>query len=368
MADRLTRIVVVWVLLLATAWVAEPYVTAIWVAERGARTISPRGDLTQVEQTTIRVFNDASPSVVHVYAQTRSPNSIIGEDEDTLVQSGSGSVWDAAGHVVTNYHVIRGMNAIGARLTSGEFVNASIVGVAPSYDLAVLQLKRPRSDLPPIAIGRSDDLQVGQATFAIGNPYGLEQTLTTGIISALHRRLPTATEHEVGGVIQTDAPINPGNSGGPLLDSSGRMIGVNSAIISGSGASAGIGFAIPIDVVARVTTQLIREGHVPVPGIGIVGASESEATRLGIDGVIVVRTLPDSPAANAGLEGAAEAGGIVEDVITAVNGQAVHSMPNLARIFEDAGIGNNVALTVTRNGKSRTVNITVTDISKLEQG
>jgi 2-alkenal reductase len=169
-------------------------------------------------------------------------------------------------------------------------------------------------------------------------------------------------------VIQTDAPINPGNSGGPLLDSSGRMIGLNSAIISGSGASAGIGFAIPVDVVARVARQLIHEGHVPVPGIGIVAASQSEATRLGVDGVIVVRTLPDSPAAKAGLEGAAKAGGIVEDVITAVDRQAVHSMPDLARIVETAGIGNNVALTVTRNGQSRTVNVTVTDVSKFEQG
>lgn len=368
MPDRLARVVVLWVLLLATAWVAEPYITAIWVAERGPRTISPHGDLTQIEQTTIRIFNTVSPSVVHVYAQARSLNSIFGEDEETLVQSGSGSVWDAAGHVITNYHVIRGMNAIGARLTSGEFVKANIVGVAPNYDLAVLQLERPRSVLPPIAIGRSDNLQVGQAAFAIGNPYGLEQTLTTGVVSALHRRLPTATEHEVGGVIQTDAPINPGNSGGPLLDSSGRMIGLNSAIISGSGASAGIGFAIPVDVVARVARQLIHEGHVPVPGIGIVAASQSEATRLGVDGVIVVRTLPDSPAAKAGLEGAAKAGGIVEDVITAVDRQAVHSMPDLARIVETAGIGNNVALTVTRNGQSRTVNVTVTDVSKFEQG
>ena len=285
-----------------------------------------------------------------------------------MVQSGSGSVWDAAGHVVTNYHVIHGMTAIGARLASGEFVKASIVGVAPNYDLAVLQLERPRSVLPPIAIGRSNDLQVGQATFAIGNPYGLEQTLTTGIISALHRRLPTETEHEVGDVIQTDAPINPGNSGGPLLDSSGRMIGVNSAIISGSGASAGIGFAIPVDVVARVARQLIREGHVPLPGIGIVGAKESEATRLGIDGVIVVRALPGSPADNTGLEGAASAGGIVEDVITAVNGHAVHSMSDLARVFEKAGIGNNVELTVSRDGQSRTVSVKVADISKFEQG
>jgi 2-alkenal reductase len=166
-----------------------------------------------------------------------------------------------AGHVITNYHVIKGTDRIGARLTSGEFVNARVVGVAPTYDLAVLQLEDLRSSLQPIAVGRSADLKVGQETFAIGNPYGLEQTLTSGIISALHRRLPTTASHEISGVIQTDASINPGNSGGPLLDSAGRLIGVTSAIISGSGASAGIGFAIPVDVVNRVASELIRSGQ-----------------------------------------------------------------------------------------------------------
>jgi 2-alkenal reductase len=351
-----------------TAWVAEPYVVALWPATVEPRTVAARGNLSEAEQVTVKLFQTASPSVLHVFARDEQQNSLLDEDQQGVVQSGTGIAWDTAGHVITNYHVIKGTDQIGARLTSGEFVNARVVGVAPTYDLAVLQLEGLRSPLQPIAVGRSADLQVGQQTFAIGNPYGLEQTLTSGIISALHRRLPTATSHEISGVIQTDAPINPGNSGGPLLDSAGRLIGVTSAIISGSGASAGIGFAIPVDVVNRVASELIRNGRVPVPGIGIVGASERETTRLDIDGVIIVRTLPQSPAARAGLEGADVNGGAVADVITAVNGKPVHSMSDLANILEDVGVGKAVKLTVTRDGQSRSVDVPVADVSEQAQG
>jgi 2-alkenal reductase len=366
--SRLIRIVTVWLLLLATAWVAEPYVVAFWSATTGPRTVVARGNLSQAEQATIQLFQAASPSVLHVFARGEQQNSLLDENEQGVVQSGTGIAWDMAGHVVTNYHVISGTDRIGVRLTSGEFLNARVVGAAPTYDLAVLQLENLRTPLRPLALGRSADLQVGQETFAIGNPYGLEQTLTSGLISALHRRLPTVTSHEISGVIQTDAPINPGNSGGPLLDSAGRLIGVTSAIISGSGASAGIGFAIPVDLVNRVATELIRTGRVPVPGIGIVGANERVATRLDIDGIVIVRTLPRSPAAKAGLEGADVNGGVVADVITAVNGKAVHSMSDLADILEGVGVGKNVRLTVTRDGQSRSVDVPVADISQQAQG
>jgi 2-alkenal reductase len=368
LTSRFARIVTVWILLLATAWVAEPYVVSMWASTVGPRTVTPRGDLSQAEQATIKLFQMVSPSVVHVFAQGREQGNFLGEQQESVVQSGSGIVWDAAGHLITNYHVINGTGQIGARLPSGEFVEAHLVGAAPNYDLAVLQMDGLRSPLRPIAVGRSSDLQVGQETFAIGNPYGLEQTLTSGIISALHRRLPTAASHEISGVIQTDAPINPGNSGGPLLDSAGRLIGVNSAIISGSGASAGIGFAIPVDVVTRIAGQLIRDGRVPTPGIGIVAATESEATRLSIDGIVIVRTQPQSPAAKAGLEGAAADGGVVQDVITAANGQPVHSMSDLANVLEDVGVGNTVTLTVVRDGRSRSVDVPVADISPSAQG
>jgi 2-alkenal reductase len=368
MTSRLIGIGLIWILLLATAWVAEPYVVVLWASATTPRAVTPRGNLTEMEQTTIKIFQTASPSVVHVFAEESPQGVLFFGPEESIVQSGSGIVWDAAGHVITNYHLIHGTDRIGARLTTGEFVGVRVVGVAPTYDLALLQLERVRSALHPIAIGSSADLQVGQAVFAIGNPYGLDQTLTSGIVSALHRRLPTATEYEIAGVIQTDAPINPGNSGGPLLDDAGRVIGVNSAIISGSGASAGIGFAIPVDLVNRIAAQLIREGRVPIPGIGIIAAPEATATRLGIDGVIVLRTLPGSPAAEAGIEGAASAGGAVTDVITAANGEPVHEMPDLASIFERLGVGKTVRLTITRDGQSRTVDVMLADISTLQAG
>jgi 2-alkenal reductase len=345
----------------------EPYLAALWFSASAPRTVTPRGNLAASEQASIELFKNVSPSVAHVFARAVSTSSLFSDQQESMVQSGSGIIWDTAGHVITNNHVISGTAQIGVRLTSGEFVTARVVGAAPNYDLAVLQLERPTSALHPIAIGRSADLQVGQSTFAIGNPFGLEQTLTSGIVSALARRLPTDTAHEIKGVIQTDAAINPGNSGGPLLDSAGRLIGVNSAIISGSGASAGIGFAIPVDIVNRVATELIRNGHVPSPGIGIVAAKQGEATSLGIDGVVIVRTLPESPAAKAGIEGAS-ADGVIRDVVTEVNGKSIHSMDELASSFQDAGIGSQVTLTVERDGQTRTVKVTVADVSQLAQG
>jgi 2-alkenal reductase len=364
---RFLRIAIVWLLLLATFWVFEPYLTALWFSASAPRTVAPRGNLAASEQASIELFKNVSPSVVHVFARAVSSSSLFSDDQETAVQSGSGVVWDTAGHVITNNHVITGTAQIGVRLSSGEFVEARVVGAAPNYDLAVLQLERTRSALRPIAIGHSADLQVGQNTFAIGNPYGLEQTLTSGIVSAVRRRLPQGNAREVKGMIQTDAAINPGNSGGPLLDSAGRLIGINSAILSGSGASAGIGFAIPVDMVNRVATELIRTGHVPLPGIGIVAAKQDEATSLGIDGVIIVRTLPDSPAAKAGIEGVS-ANGVIRDVVTQVNGKPIHSMDELASTFEDAGIGKQVTLTLERGGQARTVNVVVADISQSGQG
>jgi len=359
---RFLRLAILWLLLLATFWVIEPYLSALWFSASAPRTVTPRGDLAASEQATIALFKNASPSVVHVFARSAPTISLFSGEQQGVVQSGSGIIWDSAGHVITNNHVISGTAQIGVRLTSGEFVAARVVGTAADYDLAVLALERPRSAVHPIAIGRSGDLQVGQSTFAIGNPYGLDQTLTSGIVSALGRRLPNASAREVKGMIQTDAPINPGNSGGPLLDSAGRLIGVNSAIVSGSGASAGIGFAIPVDIVNRVATELIRNGHVPSAGIGVVAAKQGEATSLGIDGVIVLRTLPGSPAAKAGIEGAT-ADGVVQDVITGVNGKAVHSMEEMSSSLDDAGIGRQVTLEVERDGHARTVNITVADVS-----
>lgn len=366
MTNRFLGVFLILFLVLATAYVVEPYVVTIWATAWSPKAITPRADLTEMEKTTIALYRAVAPSVEHIFAQA-SPQSLFGlEPEESIVETGSGIVWDAAGHVVTNYHVIKGTNEVGARLQTGETVTARLVGSAPNYDIAVLQLERVHSPLRPITVGSSSNLLVGQSAFAIGNPYGLEETLTTGVISALKRRIPIEGAYETVGGIQTDAPLNPGNSGGPLLDSAGRLIGVTSAIISGSGASAGVGIAIPVDLVNRVAAQLISKGRVPVPGIGITAASESASARLGIDGVIVMRVQPDSSAAQAGLEGV-DANGNVEDIITAANGEKVHSVADLAAIFEQVGVGNKVTLTVVRKTQSRSVQLTLADVSR-DQG
>jgi 2-alkenal reductase len=248
------------------------------------------------------------------------------------------------------------------RLASGEAVKATIVGIAPHYDLAVIRLASVHELPPPIAVGSSADLKVGQAAFAIGNPFGLDQSLTSGIISSLKRRLPTSGGREIGNVIQTDAAINPGNSGGPLLDSAGRLIGVNTAIFSPSGSNAGIGFAIPVDVVNRIVPELIRNGRVPAPGIGIVAGSETIATRLGVEGVIVVRTIPGSPAARAGLQGVNTSTGELGDVIVAANGKPVRGLADLAEQVEQIGVGKPIELTLRHGGSKTSKTVDVTDV------
>jgi S1-C subfamily serine protease len=250
------------------------------------------------------------------------------------------------------------------RLASGEVLRAEMVGVAPTYDLAVLRLQGARQLPNPLAIGSSADLKVGQWAFAIGNPFGLDQSLTTGVISALKRRLPTSGGREISNVIQTDAAVNPGNSGGPLLDSAGRLIGVNTAIISPSGTSAGIGFAIPVDVVNRVVPELIRNGRVPTPGIGIVAASETIAARLGVEGVVVVRTAPGSPAERAGLRGVDASSGTLGDVIVGANGKPTHRLADLTDQMEQSGVGKAMELSVKRDGRTRSITVQIVDISQ----
>lgn len=358
--DRLARIAFIWVLLLLTAWVLEPYVIAWRFAADTPRAITPRGSLSELEKTTIAVYRQASPSVVHVYA-TGQP-AFRGARE--VLQTGSGVIWDEAGDIVTNDHVVRGQTEFGVRLTNGPLLEARLIGTAPNYDLAVLRLVRTRTALHPISLGSSANLLVGQSVFAIGNPYGLDQTLTNGIISALHRRLPESDAVEIADVIQTDAPINPGNSGGPLIDSAGRMIGLNTAILSQSGASAGIGFAIPIDTVNRIAADIIRTGHAPEPGLGIITASPAASAELGIRGVIIIRVLPGSPAEQAGLKGIDQSTGAIGDVITAVNGHPVSTLADLSVVFDQTGIGHTVSLTIENNGQTRTVKVELTDIAR----
>ena len=328
-----------------------------------ARTVDQRGPLSDAERANIELFERVSPSVVQVAARSAAANP-LDEDEGAGAASGTGFVWDNSGHVVTNNHVVQNGSEVAVRFASGEVAQAEIIGVAPNYDLAVLRIKTARQLPPPVALGSSNELKVGQLAFAIGNPFGLDQSLTSGIISALKRRLPTSSGREIANVIQTDTAINPGNSGGPLLDSAGRLIGVNTAIISPSGSSAGIGFAIPVDIVNRVVPELIKNGRVPTPGIGIVAASEAVATRLGVEGVIVVRTAPGSPAERAGIRGANFSSGAIGDVIVQADGKPVHRLSDLTDQLEQVGAGKSVRVGVKRGSETRDVNVDVVDVSR----
>ncbi len=324
-----------------------------------ARAVEQRGPLSDAEKATIEIFERVSPSVVQVAAKSAA-NPLM--EEDGRGASGTGFVWDRDGNLVTNNHVVENASELAVRFASGEVAKVDVVGVAPNYDLAVLRIRSARQLPPPVALGSSSDLKVGQSAFAIGNPFGLDQSMTSGIISALKRRLPTNAGREIANVIQTDAAINPGNSGGPLLDSAGRLIGVTTAIISPSGSNAGIGFAVPADVVNRVVPELIRNGRVPTPGIGIVAASEDISTRLGVEGVIVVRTAPGSPAERAGIRGVNLSSGALGDVVTEADGKPVRRLSDLTDLLEQVGAGQAVRLTVKRGSDTREVSVDVIDI------
>jgi len=363
---RFLRFAIITVLALLAASVAQPYVTRLLWSETAPRAVTARGDLSDAERSIIALFEQVSPSVVQVVGRQSGRN--VSDDESAGVQSGTGFVWDGAGDIVTNNHVVDGTTDVAIRLATGEAIAADIVGTAPNYDLAVVRLRDSRVVPKPVAIGSSADLKVGQFAFAIGNPFGLDQSLTFGVISALHRRLPTSSGHQISNVIQTDAAVNPGNSGGPLLDSSGRVVGINTAIISPSGSNAGIGFAIPVDIVNRVVPQLIRNGHVPTPGIGIVAVSEQDATRLGVEGIPILRTLPNSAAARAGLRGVDMPTSTLGDVIVSVNDKPVQRLSDLTNELDEIGVGHDVKLGIVRNNRRETINVTVADIGQSRLG
>jgi S1-C subfamily serine protease len=366
MDSRFSRFLLVGIFLLLAFIALQPFFLEQFYSATTPRQITPRGDLAEYERTAIEIFDRVSPSVVQVAGAVgiaAMPSSGAETGGEESVQSGTGFVWDAAGHIVTNNHVVKGTNSLLVRRASGEVDRAEIVGTAPDYDLAVIHLTSVGRLPSPIDVGTSSNLKVGQAAFAIGNPFGLDQSLTRGIISALRRRLPTSGGREISDVIQTDAAINPGNSGGPLLDSAGRLIGVNTAIYSPSGSNAGIGFAIPVDVVNRVVPQLIRNGRVPTPGIGIVAGAEALAARLGVPGVIVLRTVPGSSAERAGIRGVDTANGQLGDVIVAADGKPVHRLPDLTDELEQVGVGKPITLGLDRNGTQTSVSVPVTDIA-----
>jgi len=361
MRFTLGKLLLLWALLIATSWIGLQVYRDLVLTADTPRAVTVRGSLAEFEGLNIEIFERISPSVAYIFTETRQ-REVFGGGR-SRGGAGSGFLWDAAGHVVTNYHVIEGASRVSVRLDSGEAIPATVIGTAPDYDLAVLRLREYHSGLQPIPIGTSYDLKVGQAVLAIGNPYGLSRTLTTGIISALDRRLPTDSGREIAGVIQTDAAINPGNSGGPLLDSAGRLIGVNTAIISSSGVSAGIGFSVPVDIVNRVVPQVIANGKAARPGIGISAASEETAARLGIVGIIIMELLPGGAAEQAGLRGVDKATQALGDVITHVNGRPVRTIAELAGEIGRVEVGSSAELTVQRDGQSRRVTVEVIDIS-----
>ena len=325
--------------------------------EVAARTVAPRGALAADEQANIELFRRTSPSVVHITTLETQRDFFSINVQQVPRGTGTGFAWDEHGHVVTNFHVIQGGSGARVTLSDQTTYPAKLVGAFPDRDLAVLKIDVPAAKLPPIPLGTSRDLLVGQRVYAIGNPFGLDQTLTTGIVSALNREIQSFNDRTIRAVIQTDAAINPGNSGGPLLDSAGRLVGVNTQIASPSGASAGIGFAIPADEVARIVPRLIRDGRYLRPAIGVTaGPAELHRALKLPKGVALVQVEAKGPAARAGLQPFRRAsnGDIVAgDVITAINGEAVADLDDMLAALERRQPGDSVTLTVWRNGKSR---------------
>ena len=303
-----------------------------------------------------------SPSVVYITSIALKRNPFSLNALKIRQGTGSGFIWDDLGHIVTNFHVIRGGNAATVTLSDQSTWNTTLVGYEEDKDLAVLKIDAPRERLPAIAVGSSSDLLVGQKVFAIGNPFGLDQTLTTGVISGLGREITSVSERPIQDVIQTDAAINPGNSGGPLLDSAGRLIGINTAIYSPSGAYAGVGFAVPVDVVNRMVPQIIQFGRVRKPGIGIGMMSDSLVQRMGLKGVLIGGLVPGGAAEKAGLHPTREdrRGQITwGDLIIGLNGVAVENHNDLYRQLDRQRIGDSITLQVLRRNKTIEVEVTL---------
>jgi len=326
------------------------------------RAVTARGDLAQDEQNTIDLFREVSPSVVYITTIALRRTLFSLNAVEIPQGTGSGFVWDVDGRVVTNFHVVKDANRIEVTMADNTTWNAILVGAAPDKDLAVLQIDAPKSRLYPIAVGGSVELLVGQKVFAIGNPFGLDQTITSGIISALGRGIKSITGRTIRDMIQTDAAINPGNSGGPLLDSAGRLIGVNTAIFSPSGAYAGIGFAVPVDEVNRVVPQLIRNGKMIKPGIGASLADERLAKRLGIDGILVLGVEPGGAAHKAGIRPTRQYDNeiVLGDIIRGIAGTRIYNYDDIRTELERYSVGDEVLVNIIRDGQAMDLALVLT--------
>lgn len=315
------------------------------------------------ELATVQLFKENTPSVVYI------TNLAVRRDVFTLdvleepQGTGSGFLWDTDGHIVTNFHVIRNAADVRVTLADQSVYAASVVGYDLDKDVAVLHIDAPRGKLRPLKVGSSYDLQVGQKVFAIGNPFGLDHTLTTGVISGLRRELSSAaTGRPIQDVIQTDAAINPGNSGGPLLDSSGGLIGINTAIYSPTGASSGVGFAIPADTVSGIVQQIITFGRVTRPVLGISFAPEQSLEQIGMEGVLVLDAPPAGPAGKAGIRPTTrDSYGrlVLGDILTAIDGNRVRNGSDLYRILDRCKVGQTVQVQVLRGNNEVVVGVTL---------
>ena len=326
------------------------------------RPAATRGDLDPEERHTIDVFKEASRSVAYITTQQQQVDFWTRNVFEVPAGTGSGFVWDDRGHVVTNFHVVKDADSAKVTIGVAEY-DATIVGFARDQDVAVLKIAAPREKLAPLRVGTSGDLLVGQKVYAIGNPFGLDFSLTTGIVSALGRTIQGVSGATIFDVVQTDAAINPGNSGGPLLDSGGRLIGMNTAIYSPSGASAGIGFAVPVDTVSRIVPELIAHGKVIRPTLGVSldeRVSAYVTQRLGVEGVLIRSVSRGGAAAEAGLEGTSidRRGTVVPgDVVQEIDGKPVKSTSDLLGRLGAYRPGDTVTLTVWRDGKTRKVRL-----------
>ncbi|HEX8177533.1 MAG TPA: trypsin-like peptidase domain-containing protein [Pyrinomonadaceae bacterium] len=324
------------------------------------------------EQNNIEVYRAIAPGVANISA-TSYRRDIFGSVQEGE-GSGSGAVIDAQGHIVTNYHVVEGAQKLTVSFGGDKTYPARVIGGDPDTDLAIIKVDAPADELRVIPFGDSDQLAVGQKVLAIGNPFGLDRTLTTGIISGLQRPLRARNGRPIEGAIQTDASINPGNSGGPLLDSRGRMIGINSQILSPSGASAGVGFAIPINIAKRIVPQLIQNGAVRRPRLGVGTRAVKDLkdqVKLPLsDGLIVINVVPGSAAANAGIRGLVQTeDGDVElgDIITSVDGQAVNTSDDLYKVLDKHQIGDTIQVEVLRNNRRVTLPVRLTEYQDQQQ-
>lgn len=326
-----------------------------------AESYEERDDLTSSEKATIRLFEKAAPSVCFITTTNVRLDFWTRDVTEIPRGTGSGFIWDKTGHIVTNYHVIQGADRATVTLADRSTWEAKLVGSAPEKDLAVLKIEAAPGDLLPIPVGQSNNLLVGQSVFAIGNPFGLDQTLTTGIVSALGREIESVAGIPIRDVIQTDAAINPGNSGGPLLNSSGKLIGVNTAIYSPSGASAGIGFSIPVDVVSWVIPELIEFGEIKRPSMGLEIAQDHITRRLGIQpGALVIRVTPGSSADRAGIQPTfRDRRGYIQlgDLIVGIDDEKVTSSNDYVLALEEKEVGQTVKIKILRQDKLLEVDV-----------